>query len=566
MAKTARKPTKKRSSLQRPEQWLMNALGAVRDTSGESVTETTALGLSVYFDCIRAIAEDVAKLPLILYRRLERGKERFQGHPVYRLLHDAPCPESTAFAFRETLTAHALGWGNGYAEIQRDGSGKVVALWPIDPSTVTVMRNDYKEIVYEVRNEVGDKTVLSADSVLHVHGLGYSSLVGYSVAKLARSSLGGAIAAQKYAGSFFGNGAMPTGVLQHPGALSDKALKHLRESWAERHGGAGNAHKPAILEEGMSWNNTTIPPEDAQLLETRQWHVEDICRWFRVPPSKVGHLLRAQGWSTLEQTNADYLTDSLMPWLVRWEQEIARKLIPDQDRETLFVEHLVDALLRTDTQVRFAAYGSAILNGWMSRNEVRERENLNPADGLDEFLQPTAAQTVSQAEEAAKAAARPPEPPPPPSPDEPDGENTAFGRMISGLADAHRPLLAGVYDRLRGLENDKLERAAKKGDVREFAIRFYPEHEAFIQAALLPTVRAFVSASVNVVGMDAVCKAEGLIHGHVRGMAKRWADARLQVATYGGSDPDVGLEMDELVNLVHAMRRTHGNASLSGHN
>jgi HK97 family phage portal protein len=537
MATTVRKRKQKRSSLQRPEQWLVNALGAAKDVSGESVSETSAMSLSVYYDCIRVLSEDVAKLPLLLYRRLDRGKERFAGHPLYRLLHDEPCPESSAFALRETLTAHALGWGNGYAEIQRDGSGRVVALWPIDPSTVTVERSDAGQLQYVVRNEVGDKTTLRPDSILHIHGLGFSGLVGYSVARVARSSLGSAIATQKHASAFFGNGASPGGVLQHPGALSDKALTHLRESWAERHGGAENAHRPAILEEGMTWHAMSIPPEDSQLLETRQWQVEDICRWFRVPPHKVGHLLRATGWSTLEQTNADYLTDSLMPWLVRWEQEISRKLIAPQERESLFVEHLVDALLRTDTNSRFAAYAVAVTNGWMSRNEVRERENLNPAPDLDEFLMPSGAQTIAQAEAAASA----PEPEP-----EPEAEAGDSARMIRQIAEAHKPLLTNVFDRLRRTENDKLERAANRGEGPAFVDKLFSDGEPIVTAALMPTVCSFArSAEVACAPIDDLT-----IEEHVRRMASRWASIRKECVKVGGPEFDVDDEVLRLYTLA----------------
>jgi HK97 family phage portal protein len=553
-AKRPRKRTEKRSTFRAPEQWLADALGAGKDTSGESVSETSALGLSVYFNCIRVIAEDVAKLPLIVYRRLDRGKERSPGHPLYRLLHDEPCPESTAFSFRETLTAHALGWGNGYAEIQRDGSGRPVALWPIDPSSVEVKRNDAEQIVYEVRDQYGQTTVLSPSSVLHVHGLGYSGLMGYSVARIGRTSLGSALAAQKHTAAFFGNGASPGGVLEHPGALSDKAMKHLRESWTARHGGADNAHKPAILEEGMKWHTVGIPPEDAQLLETRQWQVEDVCRWFRVPPHKIGHLLRAQGWSTLEQTNLDYLTDTLMPWLVRWEQEIQRKLIGITD-SGLFAEHLVDAILRADTQTRFAAYAVGVTNGWLSRNEVRAIENLNPVDGLDEYFQPTTVQTLEQADKAAEAAARPPEPPP--QQGDADEESDEAERFVDCLASAHSALLVDAYSRLRAIENDKIDRAAKRGESGGWVEALYAKHADHVAKALTPVVTAFCVAAAKLTYKDDDAIYND-IAAYVSGMAARWTQARLLQMTQNGKEPDVDGEIEQLKAFV--LRRVrHGN-------
>lgn len=384
-----RQPREDGQSRALTKQWLEQLLGdAITATaSGEKVGPRESLHLSAYYACIRNIGEDVAKLPLIVYEQLDRGKKRRPDLPIYSILHDAPNAEMTSFTFRSVLTSHSIGWGNGYAEIERNGIGEPVALWPLIPEDVTPKRVNGR-IVYEVRRNGASPDTLESDQMFHIPGLGYDGLVGHSPAWLAAQSIGIALATQKFSGSFFGNGAWMSGALKHPAKLSNQGLENLRSSIKARHAGAENAFGILILQEGMDWVNTSIPPKDALLVDSRYFDVEDICRWFRMPPHKVGHLLRAQGWSTLEQTNIDYLTDTLMPWLVRWEQEIKRKLIR---KPGLFSEHLVDGLLRADTTTRYTAYKTAIDARFMTPNEVRERENMNPIEGGDELQIPQGA-------------------------------------------------------------------------------------------------------------------------------------------------------------------------------
>lgn len=377
----------RRATLRNPPDWLSAALGAVSTVSGESVSPETALTLSSYYAAIRAISEDVGKLPLILYRHLQpRGRKRATDYSLYRLLHDEPNHDMSAMSFRETLTMHSIGWGNGYAEIVRNKkSGRVAALWPLNPTQVTVERNDANKIIYRVRPTKGDEVTLPAERVLHIHGLGFDGLTGYSVAHLARESIGAALAAEKSGAALFGNSSVPGGVVQHPKKISDQTKKKMRKDWEEMHKGASNSHRVAIFEEGITWQSIALPNKDAQWIEAREFSVSELARWLRIPPHKIGDMKRAT-FSNITSQAIEYVVDCLQPWLVRWEQEIARKLIPA--RSKMFAEHLVDGLLRGDTTARFEAYGKAIRDGWMSRNEVRQRENLNPADGLDEFLVP----------------------------------------------------------------------------------------------------------------------------------------------------------------------------------
>lgn len=362
------------------------ATGGRKTSSGENVSNNSALQLSTVFDCIRSISEDVAKLPFKVYRDLvPTGKEIRKEHPVYRLIHNEPNSEMTAMGFRETLTAHCLGWGNGYAEIVRDTRGVPLSLWPLPPDRVKPYRKDNGSIWYEVTVDGGTVNIQAAN-MLHIRGPGFDGLVGYNVIRYARESIGGALASQKFASAFYKNNATPGGILTHQNNLSGPAQDRLKESMEKQTRGAENASRLIVLEEGMTFTRMTIPPEEAQFLETRQFSVADICRWFRMLPGKVGDTTRAQGWSTLEMTNTDYVTDTLMPWLVRWEQEIERKLFrPSELSDGYFVRHVVNGLLRGDMKTRFQSYSLAYATNWLNPDEIREFEDMNPiSDGEGE--------------------------------------------------------------------------------------------------------------------------------------------------------------------------------------
>ncbi|HYG68492.1 MAG TPA: phage portal protein, partial [Anaeromyxobacteraceae bacterium] len=372
------------SSDEREQQFLgMQVVGGRRTKSGETITPEASLQLSAYFACLRNLSEDVGKLPLILYRRSGAGKERAADHPLYRLLHDSPNPTMSSMTLRETLTHWAAAWGDGYAEIERDARGEPVALWPIHPSRVTVRRTTSGGVAYDVRADVRVQGAtmhgvrLAAEDVFHLHGLG-DGLTGYSVARFAAESLGLTMAAQTFGAAFFGNGASMSGVLTHPAKLTPEARTNLRESWQAMHGGARNAAKTGILEEGIKYERIGIPPEEAQFLETRQFQTVEVCRWFRMPPHKIQDLTRST-FSNIEAQNTEYVVDTLMPWAMRWEHEIRRKLIlPTHPDDDLFAELLFAALLRGDQNARSNYYRTLVNIGVMSPNEVRALENMNP--------------------------------------------------------------------------------------------------------------------------------------------------------------------------------------------
>ena len=293
-------------------------------TSGKTVTERSAMQMTAVYSCVRILAEAVAGLPLHLYRYTDDGgKEKALDHPLYHLLHDEPNPEMSSFVFRETLMTHLLLWGNAYAQIIRNGKGEVVALYPLMPNKMTVDRDASGQLYYrylrssdEAQTMDGSIVTLLPCDVLHIPGLGFDGLVGYSPIAMAKNAIGMAIACEEYGAKFFANGAAPGGVLEHPGTIKDP--QRVRESWQATFGGSGNANKIAVLEEGMKYTPIGISPEQAQFLETRKFQINEIARIFRVPPHMVGDLEKSS-FSNIEQQSLEFVKYTLDPWLVRWE-------------------------------------------------------------------------------------------------------------------------------------------------------------------------------------------------------------------------------------------------------
>ena len=363
-------------------------------TSGKRVTEQSAMQMTAVYSCVRILSEAVAGLPIHLYRYNDTGgKEKAMDHPLYFLLHDEPNPEMTSFIFRETLMTHLLLWGNAFAQIIRNGKGEVVALYPLMPSRMTVDRDENGQLYYQYNVSSDDAPTMNEGTVklapyevLHVPGLGFDGLVGYSPIAMAKNAIGMAIACEEYGAKFFSNGAAPSGVLEHPGTLKDPGK--IRESWNSTFGGSSNAHKVAVLEEGMKYTPISISPNEAQFLETRKFQINEIARIFRVPPHMVGDLEKSS-FSNIEQQSLEFVKYTLEPWLVRLEQSIVRALLSPDEKKDYFVKFNVDGLLRGDYQSRMSGYATARQNGWMSANDIRELENLDriPAeDGGDLYL------------------------------------------------------------------------------------------------------------------------------------------------------------------------------------
>lgn len=342
-------------------------------SAGKAVNERTAMQTSAVYACVRILAESVASLPLHVYRYNKGGgKEQNYHHPLYRLLHDEPNSEMTSFVFREVLMTHLLLWGNAYAQIIRDGHGYPIALYPLLPDRMTVERSTNGELLYNYQSDKG-QAKLRRDSVLHIPGLGFDGLMGYSPIAMAKNAVGLALATEEYGATFFANGANPGGVLEHPGVVKDR--ERLRESWQSQFSGA-NTHKVAVLEEGLKFHQMSIPPEQAQFLETRKFQINEIARIFRVPPHMVGDLEKSS-FSNIEQQSLEFVKYTLDPWVVRWEQSFQQALVLPSEKSTVFIKFNLDGLLRGDYQSRMQGYSVGIQNGFFSVNDVRELEDLN---------------------------------------------------------------------------------------------------------------------------------------------------------------------------------------------
>lgn len=351
-------------------------------TSGKTVTERSAMQMTAVYSCVRILSEAVAGLPLQIYKYTDiGGKEKAVDHPLYHLLHDEPNPEMSSFVFRETLMTHLLLWGNAYAQIIRNGKNEVIALYPLMPNKMTVDRDTNGQLFYTyyrgADEAIKDKeqfVTLRPSDVLHIPGLGFDGLVGYSPIAMAKNAIGMAIACEEYGAKFFANGAAPGGVLEHPGTIKDP--QRVRESWQSTFGGSGNANKIAVLEEGMKYTPIGISPEQAQFLETRKFQINEIARIFRVPPHMVGDLEKSS-FSNIEQQSLEFVKYTLDPWVIRWEQSITRSLLSATEKKKYFVKFNLEGLLRGDYQSRMNGYAIGRQNGWMSANDIRELENLD---------------------------------------------------------------------------------------------------------------------------------------------------------------------------------------------
>ena len=353
-----------------------------RSVAGQTVNQRTAMQVTAVYACVRILAESIAGLPLHVYRYKDKGKEMVVDHPLYPLLHDEPNPEMTSFIFRETLMGHLLLYGNAYAQIIRDGYGRGKWLYPLLPDKMDVRRDDAGQLVYTYiryldefgRRQRFEEVKLRPDQVLHIPGLGYDGLIGYSPIAMAKNAIGMSMAAEEYGSTFFANGATPSGLLEHPGVVKDP--EKLRQSWHAQFSGK-NSHNVAVLEEGMTYKPMSISPNEAQFLETRKFQIDEIARIFRVPPHMVGDLDKSS-FSNIEQQSLEFVKYTLNPWVIRWEQSMQKALLLPGEKGHYFIKFNVDGLLRGDYQSRMNGYAIGRQNGWLSANDIREMENLNP--------------------------------------------------------------------------------------------------------------------------------------------------------------------------------------------
>lgn len=370
----------RRLTIREPDGWIDQ--GRVSD-SGEVVTEGSVMGLSAVWACTNLLSGTQSSLPLMVYREKDGKREVARDHDLYRILHDSPNYDQTAVDFWDFMTASIELWGNAYAEISRT-SGKVSGLSPVNPEFVTVKRLTSGDIEYSWTMD-GKFRKLTDKDVLHIRGFGGSPLGGMSTLQFGRNAFGLARAIDKSAGKTFKNGIKASGSLTFPEFLSKENREIARNNLVEQHAGAMNDGRPLILEGGTTWTQLTLNPDDAQMLESRRFSVEEICRFFGVPPHMVGHTENSTSWGTgLEQQTLGFQKFTLRRRLKRIEQALEKQLLTPADRAAgVRIEFALEGLLRGDSGARAGFYASGLQNGWMTINETRALENLPPVEGGD---------------------------------------------------------------------------------------------------------------------------------------------------------------------------------------
>lgn len=496
-------PENPSTPLSSPDAWLWDALGGRRSAAGVAVNEQTAMALSAVYSCVQILASTLGQVPLHLYRRLDRGRELVRDDQAGIAVSRRPNARMTSITWRETGQGHAALWGNSYHWIDWGNNARPRGIYPLFPN-VTVPELKAGRLVYRTQLDNRGKRVnveLDSAEVLHIPALGFDGLKGYSPIQLQREQLGAAMATQEYSARFFGGGAHVGGLITFPNTVNDKAA--VREAWAAAHSGADKAFRTAVLDQGAQYNRIGIPPEDAQFLETRKFQAEEIAAMFRIPPHMIARLDKAT-FSNIEHQSLEFVMHTMLPWFVRWEQELDRKLLgvragPDADE--LFFRFNLNGLLRGDQKSRFEAYHNAIADGWMTRNEARELEELNPLDGLDEPLQPLNMATVG--DEPEDEPETDPEPAQGGQDDEPEDEpaddeaGDARARVIA-LRAAER-LLRKEAKAVRSIL-EKHDGAAR----REAVADFYTRHRVDLAESLdLPETVARAYARARVEQMEA---------------------------------------------------------------
>jgi HK97 family phage portal protein len=366
---------------------LLAAFGAVPSASGQYVAPSNALQIASVYACVRVISETISTLPVHVYRRTDSGHELVRDHPAAKLLEQGPNDEMSRVDLFETLVGHVLLWGNGYAEVNRSVvDGSLVSIWPMRPDQTVPSRNSRSALVYQSVADDGTLVRRRADRVLHIRGLSFDGLLGYSPVTLARETLGMAKATEFYGARFFANDSRPGGVLQMDGQLSPDAIERLKVTWEAAHSNTmGNAHRVAVLENGLTWQSIGMPNDDAQWLETRKYTRSEIAGIYRVPAHMINDLDNAT-FSNIEQQSLDFSKFCITPWCVRIEESLNRTLFTDSERGRFEVKFNLNGLERGDLTSRTQAYATARQNGWMTANEIRALEDMNPIEGGDELL------------------------------------------------------------------------------------------------------------------------------------------------------------------------------------
>jgi HK97 family phage portal protein len=458
--------------------------------AGKDVSPETALSVSAVYACIRGIAETTSTLPKILYKRIPNGgKRRAWEHPLYPILHDALNKEMTAQVGWELGAAHACAWGNAYYQIIRNKAGDVAELWPLRPDRMSVERTGgVKKFHYQqVDSTTRD---FPAEQIMHIPAFGFDGLVGYSPIQMARNALALTMAAEEFGSKFFANDARPGMAIKHPKTLSDKSYDRLIQEFNDEFQGSGNSHKTKVLEEGMEIQEIGIPPEDAQFLQTRDFQVAEVARFYRYPLSLLESHGAAATYASVEQFMLSFVIHTIRPWLVRFEQAINKNLLTVEERSQYFCETLVDSLLRGDIASRYAAYATGRQWGWLSADDILALENRNPLPGGQGQVYLTPMNMV------------------------PASVQRNFAPVVAEAAE--RIVRREIHDLREGIKKGLKELNTKEHEGKKergaWLKEFYAEHAGFIEKALRPAAESY--ARMN--GRTGVPELETLAEGYVQ--------------------------------------------------
>jgi HK97 family phage portal protein len=379
------------TSLSDPANWLFNAFGAQPTTANITVTERNATQITAFWSAVNTISDTLGELPLrLIQNNADGSQEVVRGHPSLQRLKFSPNPMMSAIVFKSTVQAHVLTWGNGYVWIKRNAMQEVTELWPLLPAdTRPIVRKDGK-LVFSTRMRFDNVSLspqveLPVDDVIHIPALSRNGIIGMSIIGEQREMLGHALSTQRFGSRFFANGAHAGGLLSFPGKITDpdKIRTQIEKKTSNE-----NAHRLLVLDGDAKYQQFTVPPDDAQFLQTREFSVDEIGRMFRLPL----HFLNKMGQATfnnLEMMGTHFVQFTMMPWIIRWEQELTRKLLSKEEiANGLVFKFNVAALIRGDIKTRSEVHAKGIQNGWVTRNEVRALEDMNPLDGLDDPLVP----------------------------------------------------------------------------------------------------------------------------------------------------------------------------------
>jgi len=494
-----------------PTQWLIDYFSGNESKSGVKVNEESALYCTAVYACIRLLSSTQASLPLILYKRLDRGKERARDHPSYKLMHDQANPEMPAYIFRETLMAHMFIYGNAYAQKVKNASGKIVQLWPLRPDKMIIERDENtKELIYNY-DGVSPRKIFKKSEILHIPGLGFDGIQGYSSIKLLNEAIGLSLATEQFGAMFFGEGTHPSGVVTLPpdknlGKDPDSPfIKSLKTGFA----GLGKSHKLMVLEEGMKLDLVGVEPEKAQALQTRQHQVTEIARFYGVQPHMIGDLTRSTN-NNIEEQGLEFVIYTLRPGLVRWEQFLNMQLLTEQEHGGYFFEHLIDGLLRGDTESRAQFYKDGIGNGWFSPNDVRDMENKNPIDGGDRYFVPMNMVPLDKVDDVLDK--QQVQKNPQNEPKEPDKKPK---KDKKSLQTAYKRLFFDALNRINKRETADFERIERKKSLIDSIDDYYQEFPDFMEKNLLPIYLSYFEAQNDGLSAENEQKAHYLCRNYI---------------------------------------------------